>query len=246
MDIISAVDGCKGMMSSSVRIKAVVFDLDDTLISERQYIASGYRHIAEVLSVRIDVDRQSIFSILMDLFHASSKNVFNRLFEKLQIAYSEEDIMELVEAYRNHEPDIQFYYDVLPCLELLKVKGIKTGIITDGYISTQRNKMKVLNADKYFDHIIVTEELGRDYWKPHPRAYEMMHKILKVSFEEMIYIGDNPEKDFYIGSIYPIKTVMICRNNEAGSDIYKGRLYLENVKENYTIHSLVELIDLCG
>jgi putative hydrolase of the HAD superfamily len=135
---------------------------------------------------------------------------------------------------------------VLPCLELLKRKGIKTGIITDGYISTQRNKLKVLNADKYFDHIIATGELGREYWKPHPKAYEMMQKMLQVSFDEMIYIGDNPEKDFYIGSIYPIKTVMICRkNNDSRNGIYKDRLYLENIKESYKILSLVELIALC-
>lgn len=220
-------------------IKAVIFDLDDTLISERKYIISGYRHVAKLLSDKVGIDKQLIFDILMELFQSSPKKVFNRLFNKLQMPYVEEDILNLVEAYRNHMPDIQFYDDVLPYLELLKVKGIKTGIITDGYISTQRNKLKVLNTDKYFDHIIVTEELGREYWKPHPKSFEMMNKILKVEFNEMIYVGDNPEKDFYISSVYPIKTVRICRES-----IYKYRSYFENIKESLTIHSLMDIISM--
>ncbi len=222
-----------------MRIKAVVFDLDDTLISEKQYIESGYRLVAEVISGKIAADKAAVFKMLMDLFSKGPQNVFNRLFDNLNIPYDEEDIFKLVEVYRNHFPDIQFYDDVIPCLVQLKDKGIKTGIITDGYISTQRNKLKVLGAKKYFDHIIITEELGREYWKPHPRSFELMNKTLKVGFDRMLYVADNPEKDFYISSIYPIKTARICREG-----VYKDRKYFENVKEDYLVCSLGDIIKL--
>ena len=217
-------------------ISAVVFDLDDTLIAERQYVESGYGHIADVLSCRIDVDSKTIYTVLCDLFASSAKNVFNRLYDKLGIPYTKEDIMGLVAAYRNHMPDIQFYDDVLPLLETLKSMNIKTGIISDGYIQGQRNKLKALNADRLFDDIIVTEELGREYWKPHPRAFEVMRERLNVRFEEMIYVGDNPRKDFFIGSIYPIRTVRVCRDG-----VYEGVEYLDGVKETYTVNSLAEI-----
>lgn len=229
------------MTGDNIRVKAVIFDLDDTLIAEDEYIRSGYRHVAGVLSARIGEDAGTIFNILINLFHMSPQNVFNRLFDKLDIPYTKDHIMEFVEAYRNHLPDVQFYSDVLPCLEQLKAQGIMTGIITDGFISTQRNKLKVLGADTFFDHIIMTDELGREYWKPHPRAFEMMRDKLAVEFDEMLYIGDNPKKDFYISKFQPMKTVRINRKN----GVYDGRPYLENIKEHYTIQSMAELIDLC-
>lgn len=220
-------------------IKAIIFDLDDTLISEKEYITSGYRYIAEVLSAKVGADKQVIFDTLMGLFQISPKNVFNRLLDQFQVSYTKDKIVELVEKYRNHMPDIQFYDDVFPCLEQLKEKGIKTGIITDGYISTQRNKLKVLSADKYFDYIIVTEELGREYWKPHPKAFELMKDKLDVEFNEMAYVGDNPEKDFYISSIYPIRTVRVCREG-----VYKDRRYFKDIKEDYTIYSLLDIFEM--
>ena len=224
-------------------IKAVIFDLDDTLTSEREFIKSGYRHVAGLISNKMKLDSMFIYNMLMRLFAESPKNVFNRLYDQLGIPYTQEDIVELVEAYRNHDPDIHFYDDVIPCLEDLKKRGIKTGIITDGYRCTQRNKLRALNAYAYFDHIIVTDELGRDYWKPNPRPFELIRAFISnngeidIRYEEMIYVGDNPEKDFYISAIYPIRTVRIIRDG-----IYKNNEYLNSIKENMTIANLNELI----
>lgn len=218
-------------------VKAVIFDLDDTLISEKEYIKSGYFHISKVLSLKIGIIKENIFADLMELFQVSSNNVFNRLYEKYDIEYSKEMILNLVHEYRGHFPDVQFYNDVLPCLQELKSAGIKTGIITDGYAIAQRQKLIAVEADKYFDEIIVTDELGREYWKPHPRAFELMKDRLDVEFSEMIYVGDNPEKDFYINNIYPVKTIRIYREG-----VYKDRAYLDNIKETYSVHSLIEMI----
>jgi putative hydrolase of the HAD superfamily len=164
------------------------------------------------------------------------RNVFNRLLDSIEIKYTKDTILELVEEYRNHLPSIEFFPDVLPCLKYLKKKGIKVGIITDGYSNAQRQKLNAVKAYDYFDEIIITDELGREYWKPHPKAFEMMKEILNVEFDEMIYVGDNPEKDFYISKIYPLKTVRIYREG-----VYKDSSYLDNVKESHSIHSLIEI-----
>jgi putative hydrolase of the HAD superfamily len=218
-------------------IKAVIFDLDDTLISENQYIKSGFRHIAEILSKRINKSSVFIYDKLLDLYNTSPKNVFNRLLLELNEQHTKDDIMELVTAYRSHVPVIQFYDDVVPCLRQLKEYGIKTGIITDGYKLTQRNKLQVLNADQYFDEIIVTDELGREYWKPHPKSFELMCDKLGCDYEEMLYVGDNPEKDFYIKVIKPITTVRIDREG-----IYKDKEYLKDIREDFKIRNLFQLI----
>ena len=148
-----------------------------------------------------------------------------------------DDILYLVHEYRNHIPNISFFYDVTPFLDKLKRKNIKTGIISDGYISTQHNKAKVLELYDLFDKIIFTEELGREYWKPSPKSFEIMKNYCKVEYDEIMYIGDNPLKDFYIGSIYPIKTVRIIRKKS----VYKRAEYYQGIKEHYLINSLYEL-----
>ena len=219
------------------------------MISEKEYIKSGYRHIAEIISEQNRLnkelgDKHLIYEVLIQLFDASPKNVFNRLLDKLEVPYTKDDILDLVKAYREHKPNIQFYPDVLPCLEQLKKRGIKTGIITDGYVSTQKNKLIALGADRYFNFIIVTDELGREYWKPDPRAFEIMRDKLEVSFDEMIYIGDNPEKDFYIGSIFPIQTVRLVRISDEHNHIYIDKDYLKGIKEQYRIFDLYDLFKL--
>ncbi|WP_298472017.1 HAD-IA family hydrolase [uncultured Psychrobacillus sp.] len=221
-------------------VKAVIFDLDDTLISEREYIESGYRHISKLLCEKLNIDELDIYLLLMELFKESSVKVFNRFFDKLEVSYSRKDITELVEEYRNHLPNIMFNDEVLACLEFLKRKGIKVGIITDGYANAQRQKLKAIGAINYFDHIIVTDELGRDYWKPHPKAFEIMKEALDIEYREIIYVGDNPKKDFYISSIYPIKTIRIKREN----GIYTINEYFQGIKENITISSFKEIVDL--
>lgn len=217
-------------------VRAIIFDLDDTLISERKYIESGYRHIAKLLSNRYAKDAKELYELLNILFKNSAKNVFNRLLDDIGISYTNDIILELVREYRNHLPSIEFFDDVVPCLGLLKEKNVKTGVITDGYSNAQRNKLTVLKASNHFDEIIVTDELGREFWKPHPKPFEIMKEKLSVEFEEMVYVGDNPEKDFYISSIYPIKTIRISREG-----IYKNKNYLNNIKEHHLIQSLIEI-----
>ena len=220
-------------------VKVVVFDLDDTLISEKEYIKSGYLHIAGIIEDRFAMDKKQVFDELMSLFKVSPLNVFNRFCDMYQIEYSKEMILDLVKEYRGHFPDIQFYDDVLPCLSELKRAGIKVGIITDGYAIAQRKKLKAIQANEYFDEIIVTDELGRDYWKPHPKAFELMKEKFRVNFDEMIYVGDNPEKDFYISKTYPIKTVRIIRDG-----VHSDKNYFRDIKEDIKIISLKDIKNL--
>lgn len=218
-------------------IKAIIFDLDDTLISEKQYIISGFLHISKLLSKKLNKSQNEIYQHLIALFNKSPKNVFNRLYEELGLSYSMNDIDYLVEEYRNHNPSISFYEDVIPCLQELKRRSIKLGIITDGNASAQRKKLEAIDANKYFDEIIVTDDLGKEYWKPNPLSFQIMKEKLNVEFDEMIYVGDNPEKDFYISKIYPIKTARIIRDG-----IYKNRSYKDGVRENFLIKTLNELL----
>lgn len=221
-------------------IKAVVFDLDDTLISEYEYIQSGFRVIANFLSEKYQLSSEDAFSTLMNLFHKNPKNVFNRILEFYQIEYTMEEIKELIHLYRNHLPNISLYDDAKFILKQLSERNLKLGLITDGYKETQRNKLNSLNISHYFDSIIVTDELGRDFWKPHAKPYQLMRDELEVEFGEMIYIGDNLSKDFITAKQLGMKTIHIIRNE----GVYKDLNFDQSYQAHQQIPTLEQVIDL--
>lgn len=218
-------------------IKAVVFDLDDTLISEKEYIRSGFRQVSKKIAKKNNLDKDYVYKIMYDTFNEDSKNVFNRVLDKLNIQYEKEDIKELINYYRGHMPDIKLYDDAKYILDTLKAKGIKLGMITDGYKITQRNKLEALNIGDYFEHIVVTDELGREFWKPHQKPYEIIKKKLGLEYENMVYVGDNVSKDFVTANKLGMNTIFI--NREEG--IYKELKYSNEYNAKYTIGSLNEI-----
>ena len=217
--------------------KLIIFDLDDTLISEAEYVKSGYKVVAKHLEDKFGIDSNDAFNKLFNYFKNKEKNTFNKLSDEYNISYSNEDISELVNVYRNHKPDIKFFDDVEPFLNELKKRNIHTGIISDGYANSQKMKLDSLNAYEKFDYIILTDELGSEFWKPNPKAFEMMIKKFDVKPEEVIYIGDNPKKDFAIKKFLPVKTIRIKRENA----VYVNESYLENIKEDIQVSSLLNL-----
>ena len=222
--------------------KAVIFDLDDILISEDEYIRSGYAAVSRFLKDMYGWDERMTSRQLYDLYLEDPKNVFNRLLESHDIRYKDNEILELVQVYREHTPDVHFYPDVRPALYSIKDRGLKLGILSDGYAVTQRKKLTVLgvNGKKIFDKILITDELGREYWKPDPRPFIMMKEAFMADWSDMVYVGDNPEKDFYIGRDFPIMTVRIIREKS----IYKDRAYLEGYRESARITTLSDIVKL--
>ena len=68
-------------------IKAVVFDLDDTLISEKEYIKSGFKEISKIIEEKYKLDIDNIYKELIELSSNSTKNVFNRFLDNHKIQY---------------------------------------------------------------------------------------------------------------------------------------------------------------
>ena len=143
-------------------ITSVIFDLDDTLYSEKQYVRSGYKAVAKRMGNKALADKKAV----------------------------------CLEAYRFQKPDICLYDGLNELLERLK-HNYKLGLITDGRPEGQKAKIKALGLDKYFDEIIITDELGGiDFRKPNPRAFQILAERFREEYNRMCYIGDNIHKDF--------------------------------------------------
>ncbi|MFR9018581.1 MAG: HAD family hydrolase [Fusobacterium sp.] len=217
--------------------KVIVFDLDDTLYFEKDYVKSGYKIISKYLNQKYGLNEKVIYKEMLFLFYKSPKNIFNRILDKYNISYSNEDIQNMITLYRNHKPKIKLSKDVRETLIFLLKKDYRLGIITDGFKEAQRKKIQVLHLEKYFEKIIVTDELGenREYWKPHEKSYILMKEYFNVEFNEMIYIGDNISKDF----IAPIKLGILPIQI-----INKKNVYQEKSAKITKVKSINEILKL--
>lgn len=168
-------------------ILGVIFDLDDTLYSEKQYIRSGYIAVAKLLGDEALADR-------LWTYFENGKPAIDELLNELSCIGRKE---ECLEAYREQIPEITLYDGVVDLILELKSKGIKVGIITDGRVSGQKRKLRALGLDKLLDDIIITDELGgTQFRKPCDIAFRIMQCRWGIPFEQIIYVGDNPTKDF--------------------------------------------------
>lgn len=171
-------------------LKAVVFDMDDTLYGEKEYVRSGYRQIAEILP-QVQNAEEKLWN-----FFEEKKPAIDELL-KTEGIESEEIRLDCIRTYRFQKPEIHLYDGVKEMILNLKRKGMKIGLITDGRPEGQRAKIEALKLEELVDEIIVTDELGgTEFRKPNPLAFETMKERLDVAYSEMCYVGDNINKDF--------------------------------------------------
>jgi putative hydrolase of the HAD superfamily len=86
------------------------------------------------------------------------------------------------------------------------------GLLTDGFLPAQQLKVHALGIEKYFKHIIYTEQFGRQFWKPSPVGFQKLLESLNVQPQNAVYIADNPQKDFIAPNDLGILTVRIIRS----------------------------------
>lgn len=221
-------------------IKVVIFDLDDTLVMERYFAFSAFDEISKIVEPIFNDTALNISKKMKTFYKKNTANVFDNVFISYNQELKKEYKEHLIEVYRNHLPKINMSTSNISTLKRIKKKGIKLGIITDGFKTSQRNKIIALKLDKYIDFIIITDELGPEFWKPSTLSFELMKEKFGVSFHEMVYVGDNINKDF----IAPNSLSMISVMMKSKDGVYKDSTYsLINQKPKYIINEPHEILN---
>jgi putative hydrolase of the HAD superfamily len=215
-------------------MKVVIFDLDDTLYKEIDYLKSAYREIATYLISEFEIEDP--FDLMIK-FYSEGKNVFN----ELNIHYNlPVPIEHYLKIYRNHFPTISL--DEITCNTLvhLKNQGYAIGLITDGRTITQKNKIKALGLSKYLDKklIVISEDFG--FSKPSIEIFLYFQDIF--SNAEFFYIGDNIQKDFITPNSLDWKTICLLDN---GLNIHRQDFNLpKDFQPKYIVTTVIEIIYL--
>ena len=222
-------------------IKLIVCDFDDTLALEYDFIASGYRVCSNYIASKIQsYSKTEIEGFFWEAFKQSPKNVFNRALQQLGLDNDTDLLNQLINLYRYHTPLLSYQSDVSEFINEIKRRNIHSAIITDGNAKTQLNKLKETGAFNDFEKIIITSEWSTNWTKPSTLPFTYLKNYFDVDFTEMLYVGDNPKKDFAAKVNIPIYTARIIRPKA----IYTNAEYLKEIREDFTIKNLPEIFNL--
>ncbi|MFC1766886.1 HAD family hydrolase, partial [Planctomycetota bacterium] len=173
---------------------------------------SGFKAVAHFLADTLGRGQSTeIFETLWGEFERGNRTqTFNATLSTLGLETDDQAIRSLVRVYRNHKPNLRLGLDTRGLLKSLK-PIFKMGLLTDGYLPSQKLKVRALKLEKWFEAILYTEQLGREFWKPSPRGFERLMDIMKCPAEEMAYVGDNPTKDFLAPNQLGWTTIQVLR-----------------------------------
>ena len=184
-------------MTTPVLSDVVVFDLDDTLYKEVDFVRSGFSAIAGYVGKD---------GISVELFERWKRGQ-NALQWLIDVTDIECEIPDLLHVYRTHLPSIKLESSVEDMLDKLKQEGKVLGMITDGRSNTQRHKIEALGLYRWItdDNVVISEEFGSE--KPDMANYEYF--MSRYPFANYFYVGDNMAKDFVSPNILGWHTICI-------------------------------------
>lgn len=185
-------------------IKAIIFDLDDTLYPEYRYKESGFKYISGIVS-----NNDIVYQLINEYDNKGSQPLTDF-------------VNYLVKEYRGHIPQISCYEDTIPVLKKLKDK-YKLGLLTNNATGAQPNKLKALNISYLFDAIVIADP---PFLKPAPEPFIKILKRLNVNSSESIYVGDDVERDFVTANELGFYTIEIIRPRRLKPRPHKGEDYM--------------------
>ncbi|MGG0154742.1 HAD family hydrolase [Bacillus mycoides] len=219
----------------------MLFDLDDTLLDRDKAVDKLFSIILE--EFYRDVEQHAVKNAMLQKFKEYDKKSYGHS-DKVKVLESFFD--EFPPKYRLPRNCIQdFWNNNFPkCFSInqntiniiITIKShIKVGIITNG--STQRQKAKIMNTglNEYFDTIIISEEVG--FSKPDKRIFELALNKLNVQSEDVLFVGDDLEKD-----------IAGCQNANIKGIWFNPNMIKNNTdtKPDAEITSFDNLLSYCG
>jgi putative hydrolase of the HAD superfamily len=176
--------------------KAVLFDLDETLLTRseaiRRFIADQYRRYeAELVPLSSQVYEACFLDIEQNGVIAK-RLVYPALVEELGITGI--SAAALLADYEAVYPD---FATLMPgageMLELLHRNGLKLGIVSNGVTVVQQRKIDAVGIRPFLQAVLVSEAEGLR--KPDPLIFQRAAERLGAEVTECLFVGDNPEVD---------------------------------------------------
>lgn len=225
-------------------VKAVLFDLDGTLterslkrpcdlhtILRQKGIHASVEEIEKACLKVMKKHQKTLGEQRGRLPHQELYRIWESHFLKaLQI--EDLQIIKKANLHWMDVGDIKLYPDVIPTLTQLRRRGVKTGIVSDAYQKEIQQVLKMVDLDEaYFDIIVGPDTAQKP--KPDPEAFTYAAKKLGINPEEIIFVGNDLERDYKAAEKAGMNPFLIVRS---GTEV-KGVQHIEKLL------SLIDYLD---
>jgi len=227
-------------------IKAILFDIDDTLFPTTAFALQARRAaVAAMVKAGLNFDEEVVFNELLEVIAEFSSNYaqhYNKLVHRLDPTGEQTPNVDLVVAagvsayhdtkFRSLEP----FADVPAALDYCKQRGWIVGVLSHGWTSKQAEKLIRLGIAHQFDPsaIFISEKIGIN--KPNPKLYVRAAEELGLDPHEMVYVGDSPAHDVAPARSLGMTTVWARRAS-------KWQSTPEQVGADYVVDTFEELVE---
>lgn len=221
----------------------IIFDLDDTLYDEGSYVQSGFRAVAAFGAGRFGWDAEVSYRFMTETLDREGRGaIFDRWLTKFG-GYRKGLVRECVRVYRHHTPSIRLYDDAKKLLP--RIASYPLYLVTDGHKVVQQKKVEALGIWQAFRHVYITHRYGICHAKPSAHCFERVREREKCDWRQMIYVGDNPVKDFVNLNPLSMHTVRVltgCHRHLKASPGHDARHIIGGLSE---FESLLEKLKQC-
>lgn len=188
-------------------VRAVCFDLDDTLFDYREYARAGLRSAADRLE---ELTGERHHEELQALYFQEgvTEGTFDRFLERNGLRQDLVD--DLVEAYHDASTPLPPYPRTKPVLSTLG-EDYRLGLVTDG--RGGHAKLRRLGLREYFDAVVVTPTIGLS--KRDREPFDRVLSDLSVPADRAAYVGDDPRFDFRVPNELDMTTIRLRRGRYA-------------------------------
>jgi len=179
-------------------IKAILFDLDNTLIDfwtmKRSCSEEAVRAMVDAgLKIEEEKGQRKLFE-LYEKYGMENQSIFDKFIKSVHGKMDYKILASGVAAYRRVKfGRLATYPHTRRTLIRLKEKGLKLGIVSDAPVKQAWLRLAELNLIDFFDVVIALEKKGK--MKPHSMPFRKALKKLGLKPEEILFVGDNPKRD---------------------------------------------------
>ncbi len=221
-------------------IKAVVFDLDNTLIDFMgAKLSSCEASIDAMIGAGLKINKRKVTEILFELYGKYGIE-YNRIFQKFLLQTMKKIDMKILSAaivaYRKvqasyHKP----YRGIFAVLKKLKIKGYKLAILSDAPALKAWLRLTEMGIENYFDFVVTFSDTRKR--KPHELPFEKVVRKLGLKPQEILFVGDQPHRDIKGAKNIGMKTALAMYGMQPQS-----KKYLKGNKPDYILNSVDDIL----
>jgi putative hydrolase of the HAD superfamily len=221
-----------------MRVKAVIFDLDNTLVDfmkmKREAVEAAARAMVDNgLEMTVDETVARLFEVYdkagienQEVFDLFMQEKFGRIDHRLLAA-------GIVAYRRAREAHMVLYPHVKMTLMQLIRRGYKLAVLSDAPARQAWLRLAGLNLLHYFDTVITHDDTGE--WKPHPAPFRKVLEVLELEPRQVMMVGDWPDRDIAGARDVGIRTALA---------IYGSEFDIHDSGADFELESIEELLEV--